>query len=124
MKMRIPFLAGLLVVLTIQNLPSASAHAALGKTIPSKGSVVSKNTNQVSLFFGEDLLTLADKNPNSISVLDSHAKLVSNTSTTVSGSKISTALATPLKSGRYTVKYRVVSADGHVVSGTYTFTVK
>lgn len=124
MKLRTLFLSGVLVILTIQNLPSASAHAALEKTIPSKGSVVSKYTNQVSLFFGEDLLTIADKNPNSISVLDSHAKLVSQAGATVSGSKISTALATPLKSGRYIVKYRVVSADGHVVSGTYGFTVK
>ncbi|HEX7124257.1 MAG TPA: copper resistance protein CopC, partial [Thermodesulfobacteriota bacterium] len=29
-----------------------------------------------------------------------------------------------LPAGAYTVKYRVLSADGHVVEGSYRFTVK
>jgi methionine-rich copper-binding protein CopC len=76
------------------------------------------------MHFGEDILVIKGKNPNSILVSDSRGKKVSFGSTTISGAKISSALEAPLSPGKYTVKYRVVSADGHVVAGSYTFTVK
>ena len=108
----------------LANTPSASAHAALESTNPAKGAVVSKATSQVSMIFGEEILVLKGKNPNSVSVSDSKGKLVSTGLAIVSGMKISEALKSPIMAGKYTVKYRVVSADGHVVTGSYNFTVK
>ena len=111
------------LLISVVTAPSASAHAALESTVPAKGAIVSKTTSQVSMLFGEDILVIKGKNPNSISVTDSKGKKVSTGVAVVSGTKISNALRAPLSTGKYTVKYRVVSADGHVVTGSYNFTV-
>ncbi|MFD5574469.1 copper resistance CopC family protein [Streptomyces cadmiisoli] len=42
----------------------------------------------------------------------------------VEGRTVTLPLDTDAPAGRYTVGYRVVSADGHPVSGSYTFTVE
>jgi methionine-rich copper-binding protein CopC len=122
--MRNVLVATSIVVTLIASAPAASAHAALESTIPSKGAIVSASTHQITMLFGEDILVIKGQNPNSITVTDSRGKKVSNGAVEVSGSKISSAIKTPLAKGRYTVKYRVVSADGHVVTGSYNFSVK
>jgi methionine-rich copper-binding protein CopC len=76
------------------------------------------------LYFGEDILVLKGKNPNSISVTNSKGISVNAGETKVSGTTFLEALKSPLASGKYKVSYRVVSADGHVVSGSYSFNVK
>ena len=124
MKLRACLLASALIFIPILNSPVAQAHAALVSTIPAQGAIVAKTTNKVTMHFGEDILVIKGKNPNSILVSDSRGKKVSFGSTTISGAKITTALKVPLSPGKHTVKYRVVSADGHVVAGSYTFTVK
>jgi methionine-rich copper-binding protein CopC len=124
MKLRNLVVSTSFLLTSVVSVPSASAHAALESTVPAKGAIVSKTTSQVSMLFGEDILVIKGKNPNSISVTDSHGKKVSIGVAVVSGTKISNRLKSPLATGKYTVKYRVVSADGHVVSGSYTFTVK
>ena len=124
MKLRNSILVCVLIFIPILNSPAAQAHATLVRTFPTKGAIVLTSTNRVSMLFGEDILVIKGKNPNSISVTDSKGKKVSNGVAVVSGTKISNVLKTPLAAGKYTVKYRVVSADGHVVSGSYTFSVK
>jgi methionine-rich copper-binding protein CopC len=124
MKLRACLLASALIFIPILNSPVAHAHAALVSTIPAQGAIVAKTTNKVTMHFGEDILVIAGKNPNSIVVSDSRGKKVSFGSTTISGAKISSALKAPLSPGKHTVKYRVVSADAHVVAGSYSFTVK
>ena len=124
MKLRTISLGALLIAAPVFTSPSAFAHAALESTNPAKGSVVTSDTKKVSLQFGEEILVIKGKKPNSVSVIDSHGKSVSSGDAIVSGMEISKTLKTPLATGNYTVKYRVVSADGHVVNGSYTFTVK
>jgi len=124
MKLRACLLASALIFIPILHSPSAHAHAALKSTIPAKGAIVAKTTNKVTMHFGEDILVIAGKNPNSIVVSDSRGKKVSLGNVTIVGAKITTALKVPLSPGKHTVKYRVVSADGHVVAGSYSFTVK
>ena len=124
MKMRATLFGSLLSAAVILNVPTASAHATLESTQPAKGAVVSKSTKVVSLQFGEEILVLKGKNPNSISVLNGQGKPVTSGDVIISGTQISRNLVAPLASGKYTVKYRVVSADGHVVNGSYTFAVR
>ena len=124
MKLRNSILVCVLIFIPILNSPAAQAHATLVRTFPTKGAIVLTSTNRVSMLFGEDILVIKGKNPNSISVTDSKGKKVSTGVAVVSGTKISNALKSPLAAGKYTAKYRVVSADGHVVSGSYTFSVK
>ena len=124
MKIRISLVVSALLFLPILNSPSAHAHAALESTIPAKGAIVAKTTKMIVMHFAEDILVLQGKKPNSILVTNSRGKKVSLGNVTIVGAKITTALKAPLSPGKYTVKYRVVSADGHVVAGSYTFTVK
>jgi methionine-rich copper-binding protein CopC len=122
--MRSALVLAVLLVAPVASAQSASAHAALESTTPAKGAVVGKNTKQVSMIFGEEILVIKGKYPNSISVTNPQGVIVSTGVATVSGMKISESLKTPLIAGKYLVKYRVVSADGHVVSGSYNFSVK
>ena len=124
MKLRVAVVGVVFAFVAAIHAPSASAHAALESTQPAKGSVVSKSTKIVSMQFGEEILVLKGKSPNSISVLNSHGDSVASGDVIVAGNQISRKLMSPLVAGKYTVKYRVVSADGHVVNGSYTFTVK
>ena len=75
----------------------------------------------ISLMFNEDLLILGNKNPNQVEVFDEAGRKVSG-DVTVNGPIISAPLTID-NSGRYNVSYRVASADGHIVSGEYHFTV-
>ena len=122
--MRSALVLAVLLVAPVASAPSASAHAALESTTPAKGAAVGKNTKQVSMIFGEEILVIKGKYPNSISVTNPQGVIVSIGVATVSGMKISESLKTPLIAGKYLVKYRVVSADGHVVSGSYNFSVR
>ena len=124
MKLRSAMALTVLLLAPMVRTPSAFAHAALESTTPAKGAIVSTYTKQVSMTFGEEILVLKGKNPNSISVTNPEGVIVSTGVAKVSGMKISELLKTPLITGKYLVKYRVVSADGHVVSGSYNFSVK
>ena len=124
MKLRISLLSSALIFIPILNSPVAHAHAALESTIPAKGAIVAKTTKMIVMRFAEDILILQGKKPNSILVTNSSGKKVSLGNVTIVGAKITTALKVPLSPGKHTVKYRVVSADGHVVAGSYSFTVK
>ena len=124
MKLRISLLSSALIFIPILNSPVAHAHAALESTIPAKGAIVAKTTKMIVMRFAEDILILQGKKPNSILVTNSSGKKVSLGNVTIVGAKITTALKVPLSPGKHTVKYRVVSADGHVVAGSYSFTVE
>ena len=124
MKLRSSLLLSALFFLPILNSPAAHAHAALESTVPAKGAIVAKTTKMIVMRFAEDILVLQGKKPNSILVTNSSGKKVSLGNVTIVGAKITTALKMPLSPGKHTVKYRVVSADGHVVAGSYSFTVK
>ena len=92
MKIRISLVVSALFFLPILNSPAAQAHAALESTVPAKGAVVAKTTNKVTMHFGEDILVIKGKNPNSILVSDSRGKKVSFGTTIISG-QISPALS-------------------------------
>ena len=124
MKLRSGLIVAAILAAPVASASSAFAHAALESTIPAKGEIVGKSTKLIELVFGEEILVIKGKNPNSISVINPQGKLVSIGAAQVSGMKISEALKSPLIAGRYRVNYRVVSADGHVVSGSYNFSVK
>jgi methionine-rich copper-binding protein CopC len=47
-----------------------------------------------------------------------------NSLTVISGTRATAKIKQTLATGKYTVKYRVVSEDGHVVNGSYFFSVK
>jgi len=101
----------------------ASAHTSLVSSLPESGAVLNKVPSEVRLKFNEDLLLIDTKNPNRIEVINGIGQVVSGM-TMVDGPEIYTPLDLSFEpSGEYTVKYRVVSADGHPIEGDYQFTV-
>lgn len=91
------------------------AHARLTGSAPADGSTVA-TAEEVVLTFNEDV------DPTFVEVrLDGPDGAAVAGAPSVDGRSVTQALgAVPV--GRYTVTYRVVSADGHPISGTVSFT--
>ena len=109
------------VVFMFLFIPPVTAHTSLVSANPAEKSIVAEAPLAISLMFNEDLLLLGDKNPNQVDVVDEAGMKVSGEAT-VNGPIISAPL-TIESPGRYNVSYRVASADGHIVTGEYHFTV-
>lgn len=99
---------------------AASAHATLEKTVPAFGTRVERSPKLVALTFDQSV----DALPTAIRVYTAHGRLLSGT-TRSSADRLTIAAPIPrLARGGYTVRWRAVSADGHVVSGVFTFGVR
>ena len=113
----------LLLLISLFIVAPASAHTSLVSSNPESGAVLNETPFEVRLKFNEDLLLVSDKNPNRIEVVNGIGQVVSGMAK-VDGAEISTPLDLSVEpSGEYSVKYRVVSGDGHPVEGEYQFTV-
>ena len=97
----------------------ASAHDRLTGSSPADGSSLASAPEQIRLDFSEEVqdlgLTVLVKDPSGASVADGEAR--------VDGRSVVQPVETLTLSGRYTVAYRVVSSDGHPISGRATFTL-
>jgi methionine-rich copper-binding protein CopC len=95
----------------------ASAHAVLVGTNPKDGASLATSPHTITLTFNENIGTpafIAVQSPDGKKVTTSKAKAVDHT--------ISATVTDVGKRGRYAVSYRVVSADGHPVEGTFHYT--
>jgi methionine-rich copper-binding protein CopC len=102
--------------------PGASAHSSLVSSNPAADSTVVDFPMEVTLSFNEELLKVGEENPNRVEVFDESGVLVSGPSV-LSGASIAAPVGIN-GNGAYTVKYRVVSKDGHVVEDEYQFNVE
>ena len=100
---------------------TASAHTSLITQQPVGNSVIQELPPEISLTFDESLIVIG--NANTITVLDPTGKEISTGETKVLNNVVSRAITASEASGKYSVTYRVVSEDGHVVSATYQFTL-
>lgn len=98
----------------------AFAHAQLVGAFPKANAKVSQAVSQVKLTFDDDLILLGDSNQ--ITVTNSTKQRVDNAKSVVFGNQLSVGLK-KLKIGKYKVSYRALSADGHPISATYSFSV-
>jgi len=115
----------LILILSIAGTPTVHAHSYMVTSNPKNGSAVTALPATVALTFNENLLVVKGKKPNAISI--THRTGVPIRQGVVSVTK--NVLTVPIASsqeihGRITVSYRVVSADGHPVNGSFFFTVK
>ncbi|HEY8307573.1 MAG TPA: copper resistance CopC family protein [Lapillicoccus sp.] len=106
------------VVTLIVSAGPASAHDVLRSTNPADGAVVDRLPDRVVLTFDEPALAIGTQ------------VVVTGPAGTVSDGPpqlIDAEVRQPVRSGpagRYTVLWRVTSADGHPVSGTFAFTTQ
>ena len=97
---------------------TAQAHAHLDKALPANGSVVTVAPEAISLSFDEvATLTALSIQKTGDRVLQKLAPLPKTPS------EHFTVVLPKLAPGAYTVKYRVLSDDNHVMGGTTKFTI-
>lgn len=94
----------------------ASAHTTLVRTDPADGARLTSAPRTVTLEFSENIGRghVAVTAPDGTRVKTADVRTLDHT--------LRAAVAPGDQRGRYTVAYRVVSADGHPVIGTFTFT--
>jgi len=123
-RLAVAVLAGPLVLLGVLMLGAlpAAAHAALLSTNPPQGAQLSSAPADVTLTFTEEVGLGA----RAVEVDDTRGQKVNGGPARHVGSDsrtVQVALPPGLGRGSYTVTWRVVSADGHPVSGTFAFGV-
>jgi hypothetical protein len=116
-------MAGAMIVMAM-GLPVASAlaHAVLVKAEPPRRAVLAKAPTQVRLWFNEEI----EGDYASLVVLDAEKNPVTEVKPRLApDDRKSIVLPLPeLAPGMYSVKFRVLSVDGHVVDSSFEFTVK
>jgi copper transport protein len=111
----------LLVALLALAFPAAaSAHATLLKTEPEYGTRVQQSPKVLRLEFDQTV----DALPNAVRVYSAEGRLLSGRTHMTTGGRVLAVPVSRLPRGGYTVRWRAVSADGHVVSGVFTFGVR
>ena len=98
----------------------ASAHDELVSTDPAAGSTVEALHAQLTLTFSGELVT--DAGATELQVTDAGGTSLGDGDPEVEGTSVTQAL-TGAASGPITVLWKVVSSDGHPISGQYAFTV-
>jgi methionine-rich copper-binding protein CopC len=114
------FVVALLVCLvSLQGTPVA-AHNQLLRAVPKQGASLTSAPSSVLLTFDDSFI--GGNEINKVIVTNAAGTKVNSGNSSVAANTLTLALPT-LPNGIYTVNYRVVSADGHPVSGGYQFKV-
>lgn len=121
MKRRTLVTTLLALLLTLAAGGVAMAHASLRQALPQPDSQVTQAPAQVALQFNEEV----EAQFGAIAVYDQTGARVDKGDAALDPKDVTRVIANlkPLPDGLYTVTYRVVSADGHPISGSYGFTV-
>jgi methionine-rich copper-binding protein CopC len=102
-------------------MPSSSAHVTIVSSFPEQFANVNPIPTEVWIEFSGDLQTLNGEALNTLEVVDSTGIAVNFEDPVISGGRITTKVSGQSAPGVFTVKYRVVGDDGHVIEGDYTF---
>jgi methionine-rich copper-binding protein CopC len=101
---------------------SGWSHAALVRSSPARRAVLSQSPEQVQLWFNEAV----EPRFSTVSVSDGAGTRVDLENAAVASDdpkRLSVGLR-PLRPGRYIIRFRVLSVDGHVVAGEVRFEIR
>ena len=112
----------LVTTLTLTALP-ATAHEQLVDQEPKPGQILEAGIAEVKLSFSDDLISLDNSAGSEIVILDSNQNPVNN-GCAVIDARTAVARADIDAPGTYQVGWRVVSGDGHPISGSFSFVVE
>jgi copper resistance protein C len=111
----------LLIILLL--VPTSGwGHAYLVKSSPARRAVLSNPPARVALWFNERL----EAQFSQLSIWNAEGQQVDGGDVQVGpddGKRLSVGIPT-LPAGSYTVKYRVLSVDGHIVEAEFPFTIR
>lgn len=124
MKFRL-FAASILALVTSVTLTAlpATSHEQLVDQEPKSGQVLEAGIAEVRLSFSDDLISLDNSAGSEIVILDSNQNPVNN-GCAVIDARTAIARADIDTPGTYQVGWRVVSGDGHPISGNFSFVVE
>lgn len=108
---------GLAVVLA--HATGASAHESLTDSSPRSGEVLESGPSEIALIFSGQLL----EDGAAVAVSDSDSYDWASGAPAVEDTTATLGLDQALPDGEYEVLWRVVSSDGHPISGAFTFRV-
>lgn len=116
------FLIAVSTALVMGFSAGAQAHALLVKAEPARRAVLTQAPKQVKLWFNEQIEPAYTR----LSVVDATDKPVTAEKFTVPEKepKLMVLPLPELKPGKYMVKFRVLSVDGHVVESSYDFELR
>jgi copper transport protein len=115
--MRVLSSVAALLLLLLCMSTNALAHASLVSTEPRDGSMVAQAPKQAELRFNEPVT------PAVIRVIDAEGRVRDDAAVRSLDETISIALPEGLPPGTQVISYRVISADGHPVSGSMVFSI-
>ncbi|SDS16343.1 hypothetical protein SAMN04489751_1375 [Brevibacterium sandarakinum] len=116
--LKLGFAALLVATLSVFAFAPASAHDQLVSSNPEDGTTVDQQPEWIEMTFSGEVQEVGSEVK---VVID--GKNVSAGELAVDGKKLTVALPDNLKPGDYTVTWRVVSSDGHPISGDFDFTI-
>jgi len=108
-----------LVLVALAVPAAAAAHAKLIRTVPAAGSVVAQSPRTVLVEF-DDTITAA---PGGAAVANATRRSVLAAPAVANGRVLTLPLRHPLPRGAYTVRWSIVSEDGHPEQGVIAFAV-
>lgn len=108
--------------LIVATAAPASAHDELLSSSPEAGSTVQSPPAAITLAFSGELNT--DPSSAVIEVLSADGANIATGAPLITQATISQQIAPDAADGLYTVRWRVVSSDGHPISGEYPYTVQ
>jgi methionine-rich copper-binding protein CopC len=116
------WIAGILAsLMLLVGVVPAGAHAELDSSDPVDGATLATAPSALTFTFGEDVLEQG--NAITLTVVDSGSRLELGP-LDVDGDVVSVDWPAASPPGTFRAAYRVVSADGHPIDGSITFTVE
>jgi len=112
-------IAAVIAIGVVTGIGTARAHTSLIASDPPANASLSAGPGRVTATFNEPLQTTFA----AMTVVGPDANLWTAGDPEIRGATVGVAVRPLGPSGEYTVNYRVTSADGHAVSGSWSFTV-
>ena len=116
---RVAHSATLAVLFVLLFASPAAAHAELVNITPANGAQLTRPPTEVQMTFTESVNLVDD----GIRLVDHVGAIVATPDPTVDGRTVTLPMPADLPEGPYVVTWRVVSSDGHPVSGALSFGV-
>lgn len=105
------------IITMLMSVGTASAHSQLVASDPADGSVLSAPPTQVVLTFNEALIVEAAD----VAIVNGSGEAVSGAVATPVGAIVTIQWPADLPPDNYSVSYRIVSDDGHPITGSIGF---
>ena len=117
--------AGVLLLSVLSVFPSALAHSDLISSDPAAGASLEQMPESFSLTFNEELISIEGEVVNTLELQSADGANYLLSAATIAGPVVSAKVGDgDYPAGNYLLKFRVVSADGHPVTGEISFSTQ